>query len=76
MRVEFINAGAVFAGATIAERIAAKLGKKVLSIEKRGHINGHSYDCYDEPGVLIHKYSPHIFHAQHKDFENISVRIY
>ncbi len=67
MRIDYIVVGAGFAGATIAERIASKLNKKVLIIEKRGHIGGNCYDYYDEHGLLIHKYGPHIFHTNHKE---------
>lgn len=58
--------GAGFAGATVARKLADKK-KKVLIIEKRDHIGGNAYDCYDESGVLIHKYGPHIFHTKNKE---------
>lgn len=47
----------------MAERIANILKKEVLIIEKRDHIGGNCYDCYDKNGILIHKYGPHIFHT-------------
>ena len=56
-----------FAGSIIAERIANVLGQKVLIIEKRNHIGGNAFDKYDEHGLLIHKYGPHIFHTNQKD---------
>lgn len=55
--------GAGFAGAVMAERIAAGSGKSVLVIDKRDHIAGNAYDHYDAAGVLVHKYGPHIFHT-------------
>ncbi len=58
--------GAGFAGATVACKLADK-NKKVLIIEKRNHIGGNAYDLYDEAGVLIHKYGPHIFHTKSKE---------
>ncbi len=58
--------GAGFAGATVARKLADK-NKKVLIIEKRNHIGGNAYDLYDEAGVLIHKYGPHIFHTKSKE---------
>jgi len=60
---DFVIVGAGFAGSVLAERIANKLKKKVLVIEKRHHIGGNAFDEYDEFGILIHKYGPHIFHT-------------
>lgn len=55
--------GAGFAGSVIAERLAAGSGRRVLVIDKRPHIGGNAYDCYDAAGILIHKFGPHIFHT-------------
>ena len=60
---DYLIVGAGFAGATIAERLAAHAGKTVLICDKRPHIGGNAYDCYNEDGILIHKYGPHIFHT-------------
>lgn len=60
---DYLIVGAGFAGAVLAERLAAGLNKKILIIDKRSHIGGNAYDCLDEAGVLIHKYGPHIFHT-------------
>lgn len=60
---DYLIVGAGFAGSTLAERIATQLNKKVLLVDKRMHIAGNAYDCYDRHGVLIHKYGPHIFHT-------------
>jgi UDP-galactopyranose mutase len=70
---DYLVVGAGFAGATIAERLAAHAGKKVLLCDKRPHIGGNAYDHYDEAGILVHKYGPHIFHTNSKDvFEYLS----
>src|SRR5215212_11155229 len=70
---DYLVVGAGFAGATIAERLAADAGKKVLICDRRPHIGGNAYDCYDEAGILIHKYGPHIFHTNSRDvFEYLS----
>jgi UDP-galactopyranose mutase len=34
-----------------------------LVIDKRPHIGGNTYDFYNEDGVLVHRYGPHIFHT-------------
>ena len=63
---DFIVVGAGLSGLTVANKLAAN-NKKVLIIEKRDHIGGNSYDCYDESGILIHKYGPHIFHTNYEE---------
>lgn len=59
---DYLIVGAGFAGSVLAERLAND-GKKVLIIDKRNHIGGNAYDCYNDDGLLIHKYGPHIFHT-------------
>ncbi len=54
--------GAGFAGSVCAERLASA-GRRVLLCDKRGHIGGNAYDHYDDAGILIHRYGPHIFHT-------------
>jgi UDP-galactopyranose mutase len=60
---DFLVAGAGFAGAVLAERLATQLNKKVLICDRRPHIAGNAHDHLDEAGVLVHKYGPHIFHT-------------
>ena len=62
MRHEVLVVGAGFAGSVVAERLASA-GKRVLIIDKREHVGGNAYDEYDQYGVLIHRYGPHIFHT-------------
>jgi UDP-galactopyranose mutase len=70
---DFLIVGAGFAGSVLAERLASRAGKRVLLVEKRNHIGGNAYDCFDDAGVLIHKYGPHIFHTNsHEVFEYLS----
>jgi UDP-galactopyranose mutase len=59
--------GAGFAGSVLAERLASQAGQRVLVIDKRSHIGGNAYDRYDDAGVLIHPYGPHIFHTNSAD---------
>jgi UDP-galactopyranose mutase len=51
----------------LAERLAARSDKRVLVVEKRAHIGGNAYDHYDDAGILVHKYGPHIFHTNSPD---------
>jgi len=67
---DYIIVGAGFAGCTLAERLAAGANKKVLILDKRNHIGGNAYDHYDEAGILVHKYGPHIFHTNSKEVYN------
>jgi UDP-galactopyranose mutase len=60
---DYLIVGAGFAGSVLAERLANDAGKKVLIIDRRNHIGGNAYDFYDDAGILIHKYGPHIFHT-------------
>lgn len=60
---DYLIVGAGFAGSVLAERLASQSGKKILLIDKRNHIGGNAYDCYNDDGILIHKYGPHIFHT-------------
>jgi len=70
---DYLIVGAGFAGSVMAERLAVDAGKKVLIIDKRPHIGGNAYDHYDEAGILVHKYGPHIFHTNSKPvFEYLS----
>lgn len=63
---DFLIVGCGFAGSVLAERIASQLDKKVLIVEKRNHIAGNMYDYYNEDGILVQKYGPHIFQTDDK----------
>ncbi|UOQ78454.1 UDP-galactopyranose mutase [Hymenobacter sp. 5516J-16] len=70
---DYLIVGAGFAGSVLAERLATRSNKKVLIVDKRSHIAGNAYDHYNEEGILVHKYGPHIFHTNSKDvFEYLS----
>ena len=60
---DFLIVGAGFAGAVMAERLAADGGYRVLIIDRRPHIAGNAFDHLDEAGTMIHQYGPHIFHT-------------
>lgn len=61
--VDVLVVGAGFAGAIMAERIATELRLRVLVVDRRDHIAGNAYDARDEHGALVHRYGPHLFHA-------------
>ncbi|MFN6561277.1 MAG: UDP-galactopyranose mutase [Nostoc sp. ChiSLP01] len=70
---DYLVVGAGFSGSVIAERLATQSGKKVLIVDKRNHIGGNAYDHYDEHGILVHRYGPHIFHTNSREvFEYLS----
>ena len=60
---EWIIVGAGFTGAVLAERIASQLDEHVLIIDRRDHIGGNAHDEFDDQGLLVHRYGPHIFHT-------------
>jgi UDP-galactopyranose mutase len=70
---DYLIVGAGFAGSVLAERLASGSDKKVLICDKRQHIGGNAYDHYNEAGILVHKYGPHIFHTNSREvFEYLS----
>jgi UDP-galactopyranose mutase len=64
---DYLIVGAGFAGSVLAERLARGMGKKVLLVDRRPHIGGNAYDHYNDAGILVHKYGPHIFHTASKE---------
>ncbi|MBC7939998.1 MAG: UDP-galactopyranose mutase, partial [Chitinophagaceae bacterium] len=62
-----------FAGSVLAERLAHAAGARVLLVDRRPHVGGNAHDRYDDHGVLVHPYGPHIFHTNSADiFEYLS----
>ena len=57
---KIIVVGTGFSGTVIARKIAEELDKEVLVLEKRNHIAGNMYDEYDEHGIMVQKYGPHV----------------
>ena len=60
---DWLVVGAGFAGSVLAERLASRRGETVLVVDRRSHIGGNAFDWYDEAGILVHRYGPHIFHT-------------
>lgn len=60
---DWLIVGAGFAGSVLAERLASQRGERVLVVDRRHHVAGNAHDRYNDAGVLIHQYGPHIFHT-------------
>lgn len=60
---DWLIVGAGFAGSVLAERLARGAGQRVLLVDRRPHIGGNAYDHYNDAGILVHRYGPHIFHT-------------
>jgi UDP-galactopyranose mutase len=63
---DWLVVGAGFAGSVLAERLATQRNERVLLIDRRPHVGGNAFDRYDDAGILIHQYGPHIFHTNSK----------
>ncbi len=61
MKYDYVVVGAGIFGATIA-RLLIEAGKSVLILEKELYPGGHCFS-YNQEGIEIHKYGPHIFHT-------------
>ena len=67
MAYDLIVVGSGFFGLTVAEQAASELGKRVLVVEKRGHIGGNAYSEKEpETGIEVHKYGAHLFHTSNE----------
>ncbi len=62
MTLDVLVVGAGLAGCVAARRLA-DAGRQVLVLDRRDHIAGNAFDEFDRHGVLVHRYGPHIFHA-------------
>jgi UDP-galactopyranose mutase len=70
---DYLIVGAGFAGSVLAERLARVAGQQVLLVDRRSHIGGNAYDHYNDDGLLVHRYGPHIFHTNSREvFEYLS----
>ncbi|MBA4506227.1 UDP-galactopyranose/dTDP-fucopyranose mutase family protein, partial [Corynebacterium sanguinis] len=67
MTYDLIVVGSGFFGLTVAEQAASELGKRVLVVEKRGHIGGNAYSEKDpDTGIEVHRYGAHLFHTSNR----------
>ena len=64
MRYDYLIVGTGLFGSVFAHEMA-KVGKKCLCIDRRGHIGGNIY-TEERAGIWVHKYGAHIFHTSDK----------
>ncbi len=62
---DYLIVGAGITGCVLAEQLA-HLGRKIIIVERRNHVGGNAYDEYDQYGILVHRYGPHIFRTNSK----------
>ena len=64
---ELVVVGSGFFGLTVAERVAAELGRRVVVLERRDHLGGNAYS-EPEPstGIEVHRYGAHLFHTSNE----------
>jgi len=64
---DLVVVGSGFFGLTVAERVAGRLGRRVVVLERRPHLGGNAYS-EDEPqtGIEVHRYGAHLFHTSNR----------
>ena len=62
---DYLIVGAGLSGSVFAHE-AKKRGYKCLVIDKRLHTGGNTR-CYNDDGINVHLYGPHIFHTDNKE---------
>lgn len=65
MKYDYLIVGAGLFGAVFAHEMA-RIGKKVLVIDKRENVAGNVY-TEEKMGINVHKYGAHIFHTSDKE---------
>ena len=71
---DYLIVGAGFAESILAQQLATECDARVLVIDKRNHIAGNAFDFFNDAGILVHKYGPHIFHTNStKVFQYLSL---
>jgi UDP-galactopyranose mutase len=60
---DYLIVGAGLAGSVLAERLASGSHKRVLLLDRRPHVGGNTFDSYNDEGILVQRYGPHIFHT-------------
>ena len=64
---ELIVVGSGFFGLTVAERVAREHGRRVLVLERRGHLGGNAWSEREpSTGIEVHRYGAHLFHTSNE----------
>jgi len=64
---DLVVVGSGLFGLTIAERVAAGLGRRVLVLDRRSHLGGNAYsEAEPETGIEMHRYGAHLFHTSNQ----------
>jgi UDP-galactopyranose mutase len=64
---DLVVVGSGFFGLTVAERVAAGLGKRVVVLERRDHLGGNAYsELEPTTGIEVHRYGAHLFHTSNE----------
>ena len=64
---DVVVVGSGLYGLTMAERITAEYGKRVLMLDRRSHMGGNAYSEIDpETGIEVHTYGSHLFHTSNR----------
>ncbi len=62
-----IIVGSGLFGLTVAERVAAGFGRRVLVLERRDHIGGNAWSEREPTtGIEVHRYGAHLFHTSNQ----------
>ena len=61
--MKYIIIGTGLTGCVIAEQLSQNPDNMIYMIEKKRHIGGTCYDHYNQDGILVHEYGPHIFNT-------------
>ena len=61
--MKYIIIGTGLTGCVIAEQLSKNPDNMIYMIEKKRHIGGTCYDHYNQDGILVHEYGPHIFNT-------------
>lgn len=68
-KYDFLFVGAGLTNAILAYRAKEELNATCLVIDSRTELGGNCH-TYDDNGIVVHKYGPHIFHTDNKKVWN------
>jgi UDP-galactopyranose mutase len=64
---DVVVVGSGFFGLTVAERVAAETGRRVVVLERRAHLGGNAWsETEPATGIEVHRYGAHLFHTSNR----------